>query len=385
MLRAINFGGKRKRQLAPARCPTSARPLPKRAGSGGIKGMTPLRFAIVGAGNIAEFHARAIAQVPGAQLVAVHSRRAAPGQSFAAKHGADYLADYAALLARADIDAVCLTTPSGTHAELGIAAARAGKHVLSEKPLDITPARVDELARVCAENKVRLGGIFQARFGPGARALKGAVDAGRFGKIAWASAYVPWFRPESYYQSAGWRGTWELDGGGALMNQSIHAIDLILWLAGEWAEVSARCTNALHQSLEVEDTAMAWISWKSGALGVIQGSTACYPGEPRRVEIKGSTGSATLEDDKPTLWQFADEQPADAQVRAWVEEAQIGGGASDPTAISVEGHRAQIEDFAQAIRDGREPAVPGREGKRAVELIGAIYRSSRENRICTNS
>ena len=350
-----------------------------------LEGMTPLRFAIVGAGNIAEFHARALGLVADAQLVAVHSRRAAPGQDFAAKYNADYIADYAALLARPDIDAVCLTTPSGTHADLGAAAARAGKHVLSEKPLDITPARVDELVRACAENSVQLGGIFQARFGPGARALKRAVDAGRFGQIAWASAYVPWFRSAEYYASAGWRGTWELDGGGALMNQSIHAIDLILWLAGEWAEVSARCTNVLHQTLEVEDTAMAWVNWKSGALGVIQGSTACYPGEPRRVEIKGSTGSATLVDDKPTLWQFAGEQPADAEVRDWVKEAQIGGGASDPTAISVEGHRAQIEDFARAIRENCEPAVPGREGKRAVEFIGAIYRSSREHRICSNA
>ncbi len=343
--------------------------------------MTPIRFAIVGAGNIADFHARAIALVPDATLVAVHSRRLEPGQTFARKHGAEFIEDYAALLARPDIDAICITTPSGTHAELGIAAARAGKHVLSEKPLDITPARVDELVAACAQNGVQLGGIFQARFGKGALALKNAVDAGRFGHLAWASAYVPWYRSEDYYRSAGWRGTWELDGGGALMNQSIHAIDIILWLAGEWEEVSARCTNALHKGLEVEDTAMAWVNFRSGATGVIQGSTACFPGEPKRVELKGSTGSATLVDDRPTLWQFADEQPHDVEVRDWVKQAQIGGGASDPNAISIEGHRAQIEDFAAAIREGREPAIPGREGRRAVELIGAIYRSSRENAI----
>jgi len=343
--------------------------------------VTPIRFAIVGAGNIADFHARAIALVPDATLVAVHSRRLEPGQTFARKHGAEFIEDYAALLARPDIDAICITTPSGTHAELGIAAARAGKHVLSEKPLDITPARVDELVAACAQNGVQLGGIFQARFGKGALALKNAVDAGRFGHLAWASAYVPWYRSEDYYRSAGWRGTWELDGGGALMNQSIHAIDIILWLAGEWEEVSARCTNALHKGLEVEDTAMAWVNFRSGATGVIQGSTACFPGEPKRVELKGSTGSATLVDDRPTLWQFADEQPHDVEVRDWVKQAQIGGGASDPNAISIEGHRAQIEDFAAAIREGREPAIPGREGRRAVELIGAIYRSSRENAI----
>ena len=343
--------------------------------------MTSLRFAIIGAGNIADFHARAIQLVEGAQLVAVHSRRAEPGQKFAEKHNIEFIENYAALLKRDDLDAVCITTPSGTHADLGSAAARAGKHVLSEKPLDITPQRIDELVAACAQNDVRLGGIFQARFGAGARALQAAVDAGRFGRLAWASAYVPWFRDADYYASASWRGTWNLDGGGALMNQSIHAIDLLLWLAGDWHEVSARCSNALHAGIEVEDTAMAWIKFVNGATGVVQGSTACYPGEPKRVELKGSSGSATLVDDRPTLWDFKEPQPGDDEVRAWANQAQIGGGASDPNAISIEGHRAQIEDFAAAIRDGREPAIAGRDGRRAVELICAIYRSSRENAI----
>ncbi len=343
--------------------------------------MNPIRFAIVGAGNIANFHAQAIQSVAGAELIAVHSRRAALGGQFARKYDAQFVGDYDTLLRRDDVDAICITTPSGTHAELGALAARAGKHVLTEKPLDITPARIDELVKVCAENNVRLGGIFQARFGPGARALKTAIDAGRFGELAWASAYVPWYRSEDYYQSAGWRGTWELDGGGALMNQSIHAIDLLLWLVGDWDEVSARCSNALHKNLEVEDTAMAWVKFANGASGVIQGSTACYPGELKRVELKGSTGSATLVDDRPTLWDFKDAQPQDDEVRAWASQAQIGGGAADPMAISIEGHRAQIEDFAAAIREGREPAIPGRDGRRAVELICAIYQSSRENKI----
>ena len=343
--------------------------------------MTPIRFAIVGTGNIANFHAQAIQSVEDAQLIAVHSRREEPGQQFAHKYNAEFVGDYDALLARADIDAICLTTPSGKHTQLGVAAARAGKHVLTEKPLDITPARIDELVQACAANDVRLGGIFQSRFGKGAQAMKAATAAGRFGQLAWASAYVPWYRNEEYYQSAGWRGTWELDGGGALMNQSIHAIDLLLWLAGDWDEVSARCSNALHKELEVEDTAMAWIKFAGGATGVVQGSTACYPGELKRVELKGSTGSATLVDDMPTLWDFKTAEPGDDEVRAWASQAQIGGGAADPMAISIEGHRAQIEDFAAAIRDGREPAIPGRDGRRAVELICAIYQSSRENMI----
>ncbi len=343
--------------------------------------MNPVRFAIIGTGNIATFHARAIKQVPCAQLVAVHSRREEQGLVFAGKHDAHYVRDLNALLLRDDIDAVCLTTPSGTHAEIGVLAAKHGKHVLCEKPLDISPQKVDELVSACDEANVKLGAIFQARFGRGALALKTAVEKGRFGRLAWASAYVPWYRTEAYYQSAGWRGTWDLDGGGALMNQSIHAIDLLLHVAGEVAQVSARCTRALHKELEVEDTAMAWLEFQSGALGVIQGSTACFPGELKRVELKGSKGSATLVDDRPTLWQFEDEESGDEGVRSWASETQIGGGASDPNAISTEGHRAQIEDFSLAIQQNRPPAVPGREGRRAVELICAIYESNRTGKI----
>jgi UDP-N-acetyl-2-amino-2-deoxyglucuronate dehydrogenase len=341
----------------------------------------PIRFALVGTGNIAGMHAQALDLVPEARLVAVHSRRPEPAREFAAKWNCEPISNYDEMLARNDIDAVSITTPSGTHAELGIAAARAGKHVLCEKPLDISPARIDELVSQCERNNVKLGAIFQARFGEGARAMKRAVEAGRFGKLSWVGAHVPWFRTAEYYASAGWRGTWELDGGGALMNQSIHAIDLLLHLAGEVEEVSARCTNVLHADLEVEDTAMAWLKFKNGALGVVQGSTACFPGESRRVELKGTQGSATLEDDRPVSWQFAEEMPEDEAVRGGAQTNQIGGGASNPMAISIEGHRVQIEDFARAIQEGREPAIPGREARRAVELICAIYESNRSGQI----
>ncbi len=341
--------------------------------------MKTINFALVGTGNIANFHARAIGLVEGASLVAVHSRRKAVGRDFAQKYGAQYVPDYAELLKNPEIDAVCITTPSGTHGELGILAARAKKHVLCEKPLEITPARVDELVAACTQNQVQLGAIFQSRFGPGAMALKKAATEGRFGKLSQCGAYVPWFRTPAYYASAGWRGTWELDGGGALMNQSIHAIDLLLYIAGDVAEVSARCGTVLHKGIEVEDNAAAWLKFKNGAFGVIQGSTTCFPGESKRVEIKGTRGSATLVDDRTTFWQFETENAEDAEIRAWASEAQIGGGASDPNAISVEGHRAQIEDFAGAIRENRPPAIPGSDGRRAVELITAIYRSSHEN------
>jgi predicted dehydrogenase len=339
-----------------------------------------IKFGLVGVGNIAEFHAKAIAEVEGAELVACHSRTRENGEKFAAEFNCDYIQNYEELLARDDIDAIAITTPSGTHAALGVLAAQAGKHVLCEKPIDISVEKIDELINACDKSGVLLGAIFQSRFGPGARALKKAIDAGRFGKLTQCSAYIPWFRSKEYYASAGWRGTWELDGGGALMNQGIHAIDLLLWLAGEVSEVSAKVQTRLHD-IEVEDNAAAWLQFQNGALGVVQGSTACYPGESKRVEIKGEKGSVTLVDDTPTFWEFETGAPEDEDVKKLREGASIGGGASDPKAISTAGHCAQYTDFVAAIQEKRQPAIPGKEGRRAVELIRAIYDSSERNQI----
>jgi UDP-N-acetyl-2-amino-2-deoxyglucuronate dehydrogenase len=336
----------------------------------------PIGIALIGTGSIADFHVRALQMIDGAKLVAVHARNAERGQAFADQNGCLYIDDYEALLARDDIDAVAITTPSGTHSELGIKAARAGKHVFCEKPLDVTIDKIDALIQACDENGVKLGAVFQSRFGPGAQAFKRAVEAGRFGRLTQCSAYIPWFRSAEYYAGNSWRGTWALDGGGALMNQGVHAVDMLLWLVGEVSEVSARCQTRLHEGIEVEDNAVAWLQFQNGAVGVIQASTCCYPGEAKRVELKGEKGSVTLEDDRPIFWQFDEELPEDAEVRALAETAGIGGGASDPRAISVEGHRLQYQDFIDALQADREPAIPGREGRRSVALIRAIYESS---------
>lgn len=335
-----------------------------------------IRFAIIGTGSIADFHARAIALAEGAELVAVHNRTPETGKKFAAECNCSYEPDLQQLLARNDVDAVAITTPSGTHAELGIAAAKAGKHVLCEKPLDVSVEKIDALVQSCRDNNVLLGAIFQSRFGAGAQAVRAAVQAGRFGRLTQCSAYIPWYRSKEYYADAGWRGTWALDGGGALMNQGIHSIDLLLWLAGDVAELSARCQTRIHESIEVEDNAVAWLQFENGSVGVIQGSTCCYPGESRRIELKGERGSATLVDDKPVFWQFDEELESDADVRKLAEQSVIGGGASDPRAISVDGHRFQYEDFVRAIRTGSAPAIEGAEGRKAVQVIKAIYESS---------
>jgi UDP-N-acetyl-2-amino-2-deoxyglucuronate dehydrogenase len=338
-----------------------------------------VRFGLIGTGTIAEFHARAMASVEKVRLVAVTSRREGPGREFAQSHGCVYEPSIESLLARDDIDAVAITTPSGHHAEVGIAAARAGKHVFCEKPIDVALDQVDALNQTCREHGVQLGAVFQSRMGDSGRFLKEAVESGRFGKLSQCSAYIPWFRSPEYYAGSDWRGTWELDGGGALMNQGIHAVDMLLWIAGEVVEVSARCQTRFHE-IEVEDNAVAWLKFASGAIGVVQASTCLFPGQPKRIEVMGEKGSVVMVDDTFTEWSFVDERPEDEQHRRPLKHSGIGGGISDPKAISIEGHRRLYEDFADAILSGRPSGITGEEARRAVELILAIYRSSREGR-----
>lgn len=338
----------------------------------------PVRFAIIGTGNIAGFHADAIKQVPAAQLVAAFSRgNPAP---FAEKYGCDAVKSLEALLAREDVDAVCITTPSGAHGDPAIAAMRAGKHVLCEKPLEITPQRIDDMLACSVETGRILAAVFQSRFGQGAQTVRQAVEQGRFGRITLASAYIKWWRTQQYYDSGAWRGTWDLDGGGALMNQGIHAIDLLQWLVGLPTQVQASTATLAHDRIAVEDTAVATLRYANGALGVIEGATSAYPGWTKRIEISGDKGSVILEDDNIKFWQFENELPGDAAIRTG-GGANIGGGAANPLAISTEGHRRQIEDLCAAIKEKRQPAIAGRDARNAVALITAIYESARTGRI----
>ena len=338
-------------------------------------------FGIVGCGMIAEFHARAIAEIPGARLAAVMSRSATNGARIAAmaEGGPCPIFDSVeALLAHAEVDVVCVCTPSGAHLEPAVAAARAGKHVVVEKPLEVTLPRCDAIIRACDESGVRLSAIFPSRFSPANIALKQAVEAGRFGRLTLADTAVKWWRSQEYYDSGWWRGTWDLDGGGALMNQAIHNVDLLQWLMGEVASVQAITATLAHDRIEVEDTAAAILRFRSGALGVIEAATSAYPGLLKRTEVHGDKGSARVEQDDITFWSFLDTEPGDAD-----RVKPLGGGsggASDPKAIRVEGHRDQLLDFLQGIDSGHPPLVDGREGRKAVEIIRAIYRSARIDR-----
>ena len=235
-----------------------------------------VRFALIGTGNISGIHAEAIREIPGAELVAAYSL--AGMDAFCQKWACQPAASLDALLARPDIDAVCITTPSGLHGESAIAALNAGKHVLCEKPIEITVEKIDAMLAAANKSGTILAAVFQSRFGEGAQTVKRAVDAGRFGRLTMCSAYIKWWRTQAYYDSGAWRGTWEIDGGGALMNQGVHAIDLLTWFAGVPSEVKANIATLAHDRIAVEDTAVAALKFPSGALGVIEGATSTYPG-----------------------------------------------------------------------------------------------------------
>jgi UDP-N-acetyl-2-amino-2-deoxyglucuronate dehydrogenase len=338
-----------------------------------------LGFAIVGCGMIARFHARALQEIPGARVVALVSRNPANARKLADDLGlrCDLYSDMAPVLDRRDVGAVIVTTPSGAHLEPAVAAARAGKHVVVEKPLEITLERCDRIIEACDQHGVRLCTIFPSRFGDANRALKAAVEAGRFGRLTLGETTCKWWRPQSYYDEGGWKGTRALDGGGALMNQAIHNVDLLLWMMGPATQVVGFTETLAHERIEVEDTAVACLRFRSGALGVIEATTSVYPGFPKTIAVHGDRGSVVIEQEDVLRWELTPETPEDQQVRErFAQKVGASGGASNPAAISHVGHARQLGDFVRAVETGSQPLVDGREGRRAVEVILAIYRSA---------
>jgi UDP-N-acetyl-2-amino-2-deoxyglucuronate dehydrogenase len=337
-------------------------------------------FGIVGCGMISAFHAKAIQAMRGAKLECVFSRNKKRAHALAAEYDATAYTDYDKFLAHPGLDVVTICTPSGAHLEPAVAAAEAKKHVICEKPLEVSLERVDAMIDACKKNKVTLSGVFPRRFNPATIELKKAVDKGRFGRLTLADADVKWFRDQAYYDSGAWRGTWKLDGGGAIMNQSIHTIDLLIHLAGDVKSVCAFADRIAHKRIEVEDIAVAILRFKNGAVGTIEGATTCYhpEGNPAEVQICGTEGTVFLQDDKFREWEFARKSPADKKVRASMMTTSSGpaAGAADPSAISFEWHQRNFEDTLKAIKAGKTPSVDGKEARRAIEVILAIYQSA---------
>jgi UDP-N-acetyl-2-amino-2-deoxyglucuronate dehydrogenase len=295
----------------------------------------------------------------------------------AAEIGCTAYHDLDAMLADPAVDVVTICTPSGLHMEPAVAAAKAGKHIIVEKPLDITLKRCDAMIAAAKKAGVVLSTIFPSRFHESSQLVKQAIEKGRFGRLTMGDAYVKWFRTQEYYDSGAWRGTWKLDGGGALMNQAVHSVDLLLWFMGPAVEVSAYTATLAHQRIEVEDVAVATVKFANGAIGVIEASTAAWPGELKRLEISGDAGCAIVREEDLAVWKFAKETKADEAIRQkMASRTQTGGGAADPKAIGYHGHMLQFQDVLAAIKKGKQPLVDGPEGRKAIELILAIYKSA---------
>jgi predicted dehydrogenase len=341
-----------------------------------------MKFGMIGAGMIAGIHAKAIRAMRGGTLHSVFDQRPEAARRLAAEHGIRAFPAMEEFLADPELDIVTVCTPSGAHFEPALAAIRAGKHVIVEKPLEVTRDRVDHLIAEAEEHGVTLASVLNRRFNPAMEAFKQAVDAGRFGQLTSASCYVKWFRDQAYYDSAPWRGTWALDGGGVLMNQAIHAIDALIHLAGPVAAVQASCACLAHDGIEVEDSAVAIVEFANGARGVIEGSTCAWSkdGHPARVQLAGTGGSVFLADESFEVWEFRDERPEDAGIRSSLMKNDSPGlGANVPSAIGFEQHQRNFEEIVDAIRKGREPATSAREARKAISTILAIYESARDD------
>ena len=334
-----------------------------------------LHVALVGAGNISETHARACDHIPGVEIVAVHGSNQPRAEALATLHGGVAYPDITALLAHRPLDAVIIGSPSGLHAEQGIAAAHAGLHVLVEKPIDVTVAAADRLIAAAREAGVRVGVLFQDRTQPSFVRLRELLASGALGRPIVAAARVRWYRAPEYYSASRWRGTHALDGGGALVNQGIHTIDLLLWLLGPVRRVRADVATLVH-AIEVEDTALAILEFESGARATVEATTAAYPGYPRRVELTTTEGTITLEHDRVVGADLR--SSIDGLLPDVVPDANRS--ASSPVVSDVRGHQRLIEDFAAAIRDGRDPVCSGTEGRRSIAVVEAVYESARTGR-----
>lgn len=340
------------------------------------------RFAVVGVGVVGEWHVRVIKNLPNAKLVAVCDIKPENAVKALEKNrlqDVPVYTDIAQMLKKEKLDVINVCTPSGIHMEPSVAAMEAGVNVICEKPLEIQLDRIDRMIETAQKHKVRLAGIFQNRWNPANRAIHDAAVEGRFGRIAWAGCFTPWYRTDQYYREGGWRGTWKYDGGGAIMNQSVHAVDLLQWIAGPVKQVSAYAGSRIHAEIEVEDTLTCALQFVNGAFGTIVGSTAMYPGSKVRIEIGGENGTAVSEEGLKTF-RFRDERPTDRELMERINTRRTdAGGGSDPQLATVSGHSANIQSILQAWEQNLEAETSGPEARKAVAIILAMYESARKN------
>lgn len=335
--------------------------------------MKQVRFGLIGCGAIGKVHANIINNLPNAKLVAI-ADKSENNAAIAKEYDSKFYTDYEEMLQDPEVDAVTICLPSGAHSEATIAAAKAGKHIIVEKPIDTIVDRGQAMIDACRENEVKLGVIFQHRFDKPVLLLNKAIEEGKLGKLLWGSAKTIWYRDEEYFSNP-WRGTWEHDGGGALINQSIHYIDLLVHFFGAAKSVSGKCRTLLHKEIEAEDLGVANIEFENGTIGTIEGTTVAYPGLYAELSVFGEKGSVIIRNDHLLFYHFEDGKWDEFE--AILDPVKATALNTSPE-VDESSHVRQFEDFVQAIIDDREPLVTGEEGLKSLKLIKAIYKASDE-------
>ena len=330
------------------------------------------RIGILGGGNISDSHLRAAMEIKEIEISGICGSNLEKVKKLAEMAGVRAFTDEKQFFEECPMDLVAIGSPSGLHATQGVAAASRGIHVLVEKPIDVTTQKADNLIKACERGGVKLGVFFQDRVSEGARKLKELVDNNTLGKLTLATAHVKWYRNPEYYSRSRWRGTWKLDGGGAIMNQGIHTLDLLIWMLGNPRQVFG-CTGTMLHDIETEDTAVAVIEFESGILATYEASTAAYPGQPRKIYLTGSQGTASLVHNALTDISLL----GDEKKKQEGNSSEKPENTSSPLVSDVSDHRKILEDFLDAIRYNRTPICDGKDARRSVELVCAIYESSR--------
>ncbi len=334
--------------------------------------MKKLKIGIVGCGTIADIHAQAIQKSENAELHSLYSRTEKKVKKCGEKFSVKWFTDWDKFISDSDLDIVSICTPNGNHLEYGEKVAEAGKHVIVEKPIEVTLKRANILIEKCKKNNVQLAVIYQSRFMQEIIELKKQIEQNKIGKIFMGDAYIKWFRNQEYYDSGAWRGTFELDGGGVLINQGIHTIDLLQWLMGDVETIYGKVGTFTHENLEGEDNAVAVIKYKSGAIGVIEGSTSVQPAQSRRIELHGKNGSVTIDNNDVKISIGEEQQIEDKKVKTT--------GASSPLdGFSIEPHKKQFESIVNAINANAAPSVSGEDSLKSLAIVLAIYESSKFN------
>lgn len=339
------------------------------------------RCGVVGMGAIGEWHMRVLRTLPNADFVACCDVMTDRARAVMEKHQVPPVPIYADLkqmLAGEKLDVVHVATPSGNHLDPCIQAMESGVNVICEKPLEITLERIDRMIETAQKHKVRIGGIFQNRWNAANRALYDAAQQGRYGRVSWAGCFTPWYRTDEYYRGGGWRGTWKLDGGGAMMNQSVHAVDLLQWIAGPVKTVSAMAGSRIHAEIEVEDTCVCSLQFQSGAYGSMVGTTGMYPGGNVRIEIGGENGTAVSEDGLKT-YTFRDTRPEDQKLMEQINKGKVeSGGGTSQFLATIDNHVANVGAILGAWEQNREAETNGAEARKAVAIILAAYASAKK-------